>query len=390
MPPMMGRRNGNGAPAGAPSGPRQVVAPVPFTAAAHRHIEPVTVDNVGLIGAAQSPRGPFDVPAYGFMRHIILEVSLTGGTLGAGALSQDFPWNILQNIQLSDVNGAPIFGPLDGFACLQANIFGGYAYRQDPRLDPNYDGTINGRFFLRIPVEITKHNAYGALANQNAAAAYKLSYTVNTAAAVFSTAPTTAPSVTVRSHLEAWSQPNEFDLAGRPQLREPPGHGTTQFWSAFTKGTVAGQNNVQFPRVGNLIRNLVLIARTAAGLRSDAAFPDPLQIMWDARSLTLETQQLRIKLQQECVQAPGTRDVGVFALPQTDLVIGHAGDEEPNLWLPTVQSSRVELQGVIVTAGTIQAMTNDVAPVEVNPAERYVETSTTGFHPAVGVGPGGG
>jgi hypothetical protein len=384
MPPMAPRRQ----PAQDPR-VRAAVAPIPFTAAAHRHVEPITVDTPGILGAAQQQRGPFDVPAYGFMRHIILEVSLTGGTLGAGVLSADFPWNILQNIQISDVNGAPIFGPLDGFAALQATLWGGYSYRQDPRMDPGYDGTINGRFFLRIPVEISKHNGYGSLANQNAAASYKLSYTVNTAAAVFSTAPTTAPVPTVRAHLEAWSQPNEVDLAGRPQLREPPGHGTTQFWSAFTKATVAGQNNVQFPRVGNLIRNLVVIARNAAGARADNVMPDPIQVFWDARSLTLETQALRNKLAYEAIQAPAVRDVGVFAFPFDDLVLGHAGDEEPNFWLPTMQSSRVELNGVAAAAGTLQVCTNDVAPVEVNPAERYVETSTTGFHPAAGPVPAG-
>jgi hypothetical protein len=384
MPPMAPRRQ----PAQDPR-VRAAVAPIPFTAAAHRHVEPITVDTPAVLGAAQQQRGPFDVPAYGFMRHIILEVTLTGGTLGAGVLSADFPWNIIQNIQISDVNGAPIFGPLDGFAALQATLWGGYSYRQDPRMDPGYDGTINGRFFLRIPVEISKHNGYGSLANQNAAASYKLSYTLNTAAAVFSTAPTTAPTPTVRAHLEAWSQPNEVDLAGRPQLREPPGHGTTQFWSAFTKATVAGQNNVQFPRVGNLIRNLVVIARNAAGARADNVMPDPIQVFWDARSLTLETQALRNKLAYEAIQAPAIRDVGVFAFPFDDLVLGHAGDEEPNFWLPTMQSSRLELNGVAAAAGTLQVCTNDVAPVEVNPAERYVETSTTGFHPAAGPVPAG-
>jgi hypothetical protein len=380
MPPTASLRSGS-----APQASAAPVQPViPFTAAAHRHIEPITVDSPAILGAAQQQRGPFDIPAYGFIRHVILEVSFSGGTLGAGVLSPDWPWNVLQNVTLSDVNGAPIFGPLDGYALLQANIAGGYAYRQDPRLDPNYDGTINGRFFLRIPVEISKHNAYGALANQNAAAAYKLSYTINTAANAFSTAPTTAPTPVVRCHLEAWSQPNAYDLAMRPQAVEPVAHGTTQFWSAFTKGVNAGQNNVQFPRVGNLIRNLVVICRNAAGARVDTVMPDPLNLFWDARSLTQETQQLRIKLGMEAIQAPGIRDTGVFLFLFDDLTIGHAGDEEPNLWLPTVQASRLELNGVSAVAGTLQVMTNDIAPVAVDPSQRYVETSQTGFHPAMG------
>lgn len=377
-PPMGARRSPNN------GGARMAMPAIPFTAAAHMHQELAVLDAVpAVVGANQQQRGPFEIPAYGFLRHLLLEVSFSGGTLGAGVLSPDWPWNVLQSVQLLDTNGAPIFGPLDGFALLQANIYGGYGYRQDPRLDPQYDGSINGTFFLRIPVEISRHNAYGAIANQNAANAYKLLYTINTNA-VFSTQPTTAPNVTVRAHLEAWSQPAPVDLANRPQAREPVGHGTTQFWTSFSKGVVVGQNNILFSRMGNLIRNWVIIARNGTGARDDTVFPDPFLLQWDARNLTSETRRARIKLATEGIQAPHTRDTGVFAFPFNSLFIGHSGDEEPNLWLPTVQASRVELQGTVATAGTLQLCTNDVAAVEVDPAMRYVEASATGFHPALG------
>lgn len=362
---------------------RIALPPIPFTAAAHEHTEPITTDAAGQIGAAQLPRGPYDVPAYGFLRHIVLEVTLSGGTLGAGVLSSDYPWNILQNIQLLDVNGAPIFGPLDGYSTLWANIIGGYSFRQDPRLAPWYDGTINGTFYLRIPVEISRHNGYGSLANQNAAAAYKLSYTIQTNS-VFSTQPTTTPSVQVKSWIECWSQPTATDLTGRLQQREPIGHGTAQFWTSYTKSVAAGQQNVILPRVGNMIRNLVFICRDATGARVSTVMPDPIQFNWDARQLRNESQKLhRLRLAESFVNGV-TLDTGVYAFSFDNLVLGHAGDEEPNLWLPTVQASRLELAGTSTVAGTIQTLTNDVAPVEVNPAERYVENSATGFHPALG------
>lgn len=359
--------------------------PIPFTAAAHEHVEPVTTDNAGAIAAAQGVRGPFDVPAYGFLRAICFEVNLTGGTLGAGALAADFPFNILQAITLADVNGAPLFGPLDGYAALWSNIVGGYGYRQDPRLSPQHDGTINGKFYIRVPVEISRHNGYGAIANQNSAAAYKLSYNIATIAQAFATAPTTPPNVQIKTWAECWSQPNVADLAGRPQQREPIGHGTTQFWTSFTRaGLAAGQLNLLFPRVGNMVRNLVFICRDATGARVDTVFPDPFLLMWDSRVLTNESQRYRVLKMMEGIQAPGGRDVGVFFLSFNNLIIGHNGDEEPNLWVPTVQSSRLELQGTTSAGGSIQVLTNDVAPVEVRPESRYVETSQTGFHPALG------
>lgn len=366
--------------------PPTALPPIPFSAASHEHTEPVTTDATLALGAAQQPRGPFDVPAYGFLRHIFLEVTGSGGVIGAGVAAADYPFNILQNIALIDVNGAPIFGPLDGFAALQANIYGAYAYRSDPRLAPDYVGTINTKFGLRIPIEITRHNAYGSLANQNAAAAYKLSWSLNTAAATFSTAPTTPPNIQVRAWLEAWSQPNATDLTGRPQAREPIGHGTTQFWSAFTKaGLAVGNQTILLPRVGNLVRGLLFIARDGTGARNDGVLPDPIQVTWDARILRYESQFYRRSRQSEGLMGGIARDAGVFAVMFNDINDGNYGDEDPNLWLPTVQATRLEVDGSNAVAGSLQIVTNDVAPVEVRPDERFVETSQSGFHPNVAV-----
>lgn len=358
---------------------------IPFAHAAHEHTEPVITDASLQLGAAQQPRGPFDVPAYGFLRHIYLQVQASGGVLGSGVLHPDYPFNVIQNLALVDVNGAPIFGPLDGYGALQSNIWGGYSFRQDPRLSPNYVGTINFSFGLRVPIEIRADDGYGCLANQNAAAAYKLSWTLNTSNACFTTAPTTAPNVQVRAWLEAWSQPNAADLANNPQQREPSGHGTTQFWSAFgPRATVAGQQSVILPRVGNMIRNLIVIARDGTGARNDSVMPDPIQWNWDARILRLESQFYRIAKQMELLQSGAARDTGVFVFPFNYGGLGSfVGADDLGLWLPTVQATRLELAGSSASSGTLQIVTNDVAPVEVRPEERYVETSATGFHPNV-------
>lgn len=354
---------------------------IPFTAAAHEHVEPITTQSGIALGAATLPQGPFDVPAYGFLQHVVLDAVCTGGTTGTAVA--DAPFTLFQSIALLDVNGAPIFGPMDGWATLMTNVYGNYGgARSDPRLAPGYVGTTpNFSFQLRIPVQISRHNAYGAIANQNAAAAYKLQYTLNTSAAVWSVAPTGSPVWTIRSWVECWSQPAASDILGRAQRREPPGHGTTQFWSSFTKsGLAAGQLNIILPRVGNLIRALVFICRDNSGVRTDATMPDPIQFNWDARILTLESQRYRIFRQGEQLPVSTSRDTGIFVLPFNSISDGQVGDEAPNLWLPTVQASRLELAGVSAGAGSIQVLTNDVAPVEVDPADRFVDTSATGFH----------
>lgn len=375
MPPMA-QKNGN-----AKQTAKAPAVIIPFTAAAHEHVEPITTQAGIALGAATLPQGPFDVPAYGFLQHVVLDAVCSGGT--GGTATADAPFNLFQSIALLDVNGAPIFGPLDGFAALMSNVWGNYGgARSDPRLAPGYVGTSpNFSFQIRIPVQISRHNAYGAIANQNAAAAYKLQYTLNTSAAVWSVAPTGAPVWTIRSFVECWSQPAPVDVLNRPQRREPPGHGTTQFWTSFTRsGLAAGQLNLIFPRVGNLIRNLVFICRDNSGVRVDTSMPDPIQLNWDARILTLETQRYRIFRQMEQQPTSTARDTGVFVLPFDSISDGTVGDEAPNLWLPTVQATRLELAGNSAGPGSIQVLTNDVAPVEVDPADRFVETSATGFH----------
>lgn len=367
---------------------------IPFTAAAHHHVEPAFTTQSPTLGASVVNIGPLDLSAFGYLRHIVLECVGAGGTIGAGVLHPDYPFNLFQSITLFDVNGAPIFGPLGGYQALWANIVGGYVWAQDPRRNPQYVATINFTFLLRIPVEILAHNALGCLGNQNAAAAYKVQLAINPTTALYTTAPTTPPNVTIKGWLEAWTLPAPADMAGRPQAQIPPAHGTTQYWSFFKRQTVVGNNTLLLPRVGNLIRNIVCIARnnTAQGAgdtaRDNTVFPSQPQLVWDARMLYNEDQLYRQTRDYETIENLFALDAGVFFYQFNfggDGTQGRSGDEQPNLWLPTVQASRLELDGTTATAGTIEFITNDIAPVEVVPQERYVETNATGFHPEVGV-----
>jgi hypothetical protein len=259
------------------------------------------------------------------------------------------------------------------------NTYGGYAYRQDPRISPTFTSSATaGQFLLRIPVQVTRHNAYGALANQNAAAPYQLSWTINPSTTIFSTAPTTIPTFTINAYLEAWSQPNARDLKGRPQAQLPPLHGSTQQWSIYTKAIAAGNNVTQLPRVGNTIRTIVCICRDATGARNSTVFPTPFSFNLDSRVLTNELSLLRQFLQSEGLTGVGTSDTGVYVFYFNNSTLGHLGDETSDLWLPTVQSTRLELTGNSATAGNIEFLTNDIVQVETDQAARYIMDSQTG------------
>lgn len=339
---------------------------VPFVRAAHHHTEGPFFQTTVTPGTNAQVLGPFDVPAYGFVRNIWILVSGSGGALGGGALNADYPWNIFSNISLTDPNSNNLFYPQTGYQAYLANLTGGYVFSTDPAAAPGYVGDIvTPQFAIRIPVEITPWDAFGSLANQNAASAYKVNLTVNTLANLVTGGSPTGPACVISGYLEAWSAPAAMDLLQNPQQTLPPGLGTTQFWSPYVPVVAAGQQTIRLTKVGNLIRNLVLVFRTTAGVRSNTVPPDPIRIVWDSADLFNEALAYRRKVAYE--QVGVAMPTGVLLYSFTDDQDGHAGFENRNLWLPTVQATRLEVQGSFGAAGTMEILTNDVA---VTPAGR--------------------
>lgn len=360
------------------------VAPLPFVYAAHEHVEPA-FDQTATPGASAAQLGIFDVPAYGFMRHINLVVSASGGTLGPGVFNADAPWNVLDEVTLLDVNGAPLVGPLTGYQLFLANLFGGYAFKSDPTLLPDFATGIAFAFQLRIPVEISHHDGMGSIANQNAAASFKVRIRIAASTTLFTTPPTTVPAVRVRGYLEAWSQPTATDMGGRAQETVPPRHGTTQYWSVQTFALSAGARNLLVARVGNLLREHLLVVRDGTGARvANTSLPDPIELRWDARQLLLEARTMRLARTAETLAGTPTLPAGVLCYSWDRTALGHSGDGSPALWLPTVQATRLEYVATNWPAGTVELITCDVAPVEIDPGARYVENSQTGFVAAGG------
>lgn len=367
----------------------QMAAAIPFIASAHEHAESAPVITQPLASGGNSATYEFNVPSYGYIRHLWLDVNATGGTGSAAIYNGDAPWNAIDQVTFLDTNGAPIFGPLSGYSTFITNLAGGYVYQQDPRSVANYNAgatTGNFRFQVRIPLEISHHDATGCLGNQNSSAPYRVRLNINAPANIYSTPPTGYPTVTITPILEAWSLPNGTDPLGRPQSQIPPNYGSVQYWSTrFQTGVVAGVNTVQVLRVGNLIRNLIFITRdtSSTGTRDDAVFPTAPIINWDARQLFNETQTYRQNRTYEALESIPTlgRPAGVYGYFFDRTNQDRAGDDKPWLWLPTVEATRLELNGNFASPGVVEVLVNDIAPAEVNPSQRYVQTSATGFHP---------
>lgn len=350
---------------------------VPFIRASGLHREPTGIDVTRSITTSDQDFGVFDVPAYGYVRSLIVLVEATGGAGTAITAAEDGPWSVIKSVALTEPNGAIINQFTNGYGLYLANKYGGYRspLGADPKASPVYSavGATSGnfRFLLRIPVELNLRDGLGSLPNQNAAATFKLRLGLAKAADVYGTLPATLPSIRVRVYLEAWDQP-ESQSAGQTNQITPPAMNTTQFWTEQVYNVNAGAQNIRLTRVGNYIRNLVCVYRRNGSSRANGQsdFPDPMTLNLDTRPVDIvEKNNFTHQMYERsgyggagiANDAARGLDNGVFVIDFTSEFDGTYGLENRDLWLPTLGSTRLEVSGTFANPGTLTVMTNDVA-----------------------------
>lgn len=358
---------------------QQVVATVPFIRASAEHREPAGIDVSRLMTAADQDLGVFDIPAYGYARSAVVLVQATGGAGTSVTGAEDGPWSAIKNIALTEPNGAVIAQFNSGYDLRLANKWGGYrdANGADPSASPVFSGvasaTGNFAFLLRIPIELNLRDGLGSLPNQNAAATFKLRITQAASTQVYGTVPTTLPTVRVRVYIEAWDQP-EQSTGGQTNQVSPPAMNTTQFWSSQQFNVNAGQQSIRLTRVGNYLRNLIFVFRAATRVLGNTNWPDPVTLYLDTRPLDIiEVNNFRHQMYERtgfggavgatipANDAAQGLDNGVFVYDFMHEFDGQLGRENRDLWLPTLGSTRLEIQGSFGAAGTLTVLTNDVA-----------------------------
>lgn len=371
------RQNGN---------QQKVMPTVPFIRASAKHREPTGIDVSRLLTTSDQDLGVYDIPAYGYVRNLVILVTASGGTGGAPAatLTEAGIFAALKNIYLTEPNGAVIHQFDSAYQLYLANKFGGYGHvlGADPKADPQYANagtTLAGfSYMLRIPVELNTRDGLGSLPNQNAAATFKLRMGLSKVADIATgTLPTTLPTVRVRVFLEAWDQP-EVSSAGATNQVTPPAMNTTQFWSSQTYNVNAGQNTIRLTRVGNYIRNLIFTLRRAGTSRvngeADLMAADPVYLYLDTRPLDIiEPNNWRNTMYQRSgygasfnstasvADSARALENGVRVYDFMHEFDGTYGHENRDLWLPTLGSTRLEVQFNSANAGTLEVLTNDVA-----------------------------
>lgn len=355
-------QGGQGQPSAVPS--------VAFIRATNEHVE--NIADVSLLMTTSVQTYPnLSIPAYGYLRYVVLHVIATGGA-GAATYTEDGPFNVLQNVILQEPNGAIISQYNSGYDLYLVNKYGGYKAYNEPKSRFNYAAsTANGNFEfgVRIPVEINERMALGALPNENSAAAFQVRVQLNSQAGVYASGPTTAPTVRVRAWAEEWDQPAQ-STNGVPNEVVPPAMNTTQFWTPQVYPIVSGVNTIRLTRVGNYIRNLMFIFRVTTRAAGETNWPDVITLFLDARPLAYLQKGLWRSYQYErggysyaltpALDTVGSQDSGVFMYDFTHEFDGQYGHEQNDLWLATLGSTRLEIQGNFGAAGTLTVLTNDI------------------------------
>lgn len=339
---------------------QQQAASIPFIVGSDQYREaPFFTQAYTPTSGSSTPR-QFQVTPGNFLRGIVLQITSTGGVLGAGAISTNNTvpagngaLDLLGGITLTDTGGAPIIYPIALFtACMIQKYF--LWWLGDPQQRALFSNTINP--VLTVNIRVEARDTLGVLANTDARAQYRLAYTENPGLAVTngpgltSTAPTTFPTITVKGYIDSWSQPDQVDLMGAPIAQVPDGLVCSRFIMREQPTVNSGNNVVRFTLTGNEIRCLMLIFRDALGKRTDLTdanagnlrFRIDNRVIWTMTPTQLveEMNKFYPILQLAITATLPQREAGVYVIP----FCRDPGDLKGDFWMQTVEQSLLQLE----------------------------------------------
>ena len=372
-----------------------------FRASTHEYIEKFNTSAVQAVGTSAVDLSPTNnqVQSYGFLRRIKIRQRNSVAASAGGTLAADAPWNFIQQLQLTDPNGAEIYGgpTWGGYETMLAEKYGTYKANNDPAVStlfgPAASNTTTPLVLWTIPLELAESSGYGSLPNFDAQSPYKLKAVLNTLANTYTTSPTTTnPSVIWDYIIECWTLPDAVNkLSGLAQQQFPPGIGpvpgiqgvgcTVQHWTKSNPViTASSAVAASFIRKGNTFRNLVMVVRSSAAAsprQATSNFPNPMTFALDGAPLWNSIDPAVIIenfWRREGSAAPPAGSVAsildtgvvpiIFGAIDGDNNAGADGTLGSQGWLGNNQASRVEVSGTWgANANTLDVLTNDVNAV---------------------------
>lgn len=372
-----GQNNGQGG--NADQAPRPVV---PFVRAARIKTQQAFSQAFTMSANAQQV-APIDVPSGGYVKYIDFDFQcVTAGNAAATAFQADGPWSVVQSMSVTNAAGNSIYVPITGYQWMLTNKYmapGVDPDYYDPRSpsDPSYSTTTGAgatggsfRFRLRVWFERDPRDAFLALPNMASNRQYKINLMIAPQSAVYSTAPTTPGTLTVTATAYYWSQPQPVNALGVAQQTSPLANGGVGLIRVQTVNLTPGDKIVKLENVGNIIRSMVFVLRTAAGARTEADLPavNWLRLNNDNLFWLTLTQWRRDMAQMlgftsTTAEAARGPDNGVLVWTHLNAQHGNVRADGPrSQWLATLDATLLQYQGTSfgASASTLEVITDEI------------------------------
>jgi len=310
-----------------------------------------------------------------FLRGLRLVVRTTtagSNAVTAGVPYQDYPFNLLQNAGLLNVDGSEIiYNVLGGFALAQSHRFG-RPWLVDPMLAYDYcSSAIAPSFTLFLQPEVRQQ--LGCLENTDTRSQYNWTQTLNSTTNCYVTTPGTAPTVAVTPFVDMWAQPDSSDLEQVPNQQVPNGVNlqTKLRHQTYTLNSAGSDNFMLSSLTGNAIRFMLLILRDSNLNRQDYASAN-IQWQLDQRNLStfstasgspFSAPDLLFQWSEDFYRTYGgvSRPVGVYPFPR----FYSPGNLYGQGWLYSANSTALSwefntLSGATNLPGTIELLQEEV------------------------------
>lgn len=330
----------------------------------------------------QQPLPNYEPSVNSFFRGAWIQVVASGGaSTGTTTFAGDGPFIALAQVAFLDTQQRPII-QVTGYQLAQIiNKFGGYFALGDPRANATYiavsGATASGNFTftLWVPLEINNRTGVGSALNKNSSQTYTLSLTVNNLAGIYSSAPTTPPTVTVTILEDGWWQPQAMDVSGAPSSQAPVAQNTWSYWlqSSYTGLNGAVQEQLT-TGLGNSLRMVAFnIYDTGNSTRAtgETDFPTTVQLIYKGTNLKNWPKTVWKTLMSQAYKLTSTTadtalgpENGVYVLYQfmQDFTL-EPGDGLNYALLNTDQGDQFQFLGSFNASATMYELVNYIATV---------------------------